>query len=91
MHSAILFILMPNGEPVSDAQQQQRLARDTENAKAKHPGIEVLGENCWLIPLSSGASALAAFVNAANTHRLDHRILFFEKAPDWVQPPKSAS
>ena len=85
MHSALLFIAMPDTATPDGKQRWLVAGRSIEDATAKHSGIETLGENCWLIPLGSGASALAEFVRAADSHKLQHRVLFFEKAPDWVR------
>ncbi len=89
MHSAMLFIMKPDTLRTDGMRQWQEFLGDIESAKPEPTNTEMLADNCWLIPLDSGASFMAVVVAMATGCELGHRILFFERAPQWVQLPKS--
>lgn len=91
MDSVLIFIDMPESREQGAQERWLRLLAGIGNAVKLQPDIQKIGENCWQIPLNNGASGLAAFVTAANNQTLGHRILFFEKPPEWAPPLKSAS
>jgi hypothetical protein len=87
MHSAMLFIQKPANidKEISAQRNWSGFLGDIEVLASMQTDTERLAENCWLIPLGSGASLLSGLISRARSRMLGHRVLFFEKTPDWVQ------
>ena len=74
--------------PVLDAGHDTELqwtafVRVTENIVKPKAGIERLGQNAWLIPLSSDMQALCALVEASRKHRFACRTMFLDHKPSF--------
>ena len=89
MHSALL-VIKPNDQNPGARQHWSAFLGIAESAIRQREDIETLAEGCWLIRLENGASLLAQLVHLATERSLHHQILFFENAPQWVQPSLAA-
>jgi hypothetical protein len=87
MHSAIIVVTMPNNEQrwnkfIADV---DRLGTAQPDPLRKRKDVEQLATNVWLVNFQQNPEPLARIVSAATQHRLPHRILQLDAAPQWLR------
>jgi hypothetical protein len=91
MHSILLSIEIPKKANESDDDQLrkktlawQNLARELQLIATQNKKIEMLGENCWLLPADHGLPFLARAIHTSAGSGLAYRVLFFDEEPKWI-------
>lgn len=85
MNSVLLIVERPDLTIPERLRVWQNFPRVAESIARQEAGVEILGENCWLIPLGSDLLTFVEIVRAAQERQLSCRALFFQDPPRWVR------
>jgi hypothetical protein len=85
MHTAILIVEQPDREQATPYNNWEMAIGKLVTISERHQQIQIPTVGCAIVELTEGPQPLQAALDAAQHCR--YRILFFEKAPQWVQTP----
>ena len=84
MHSVLLVVQSPKNLPTVRMGQWRVQLECLTTTAATIEGCQVLNEGSFLLSLDRASATLATLLRAFD--KLEYRLLFFEKEPQWVLP-----
>jgi hypothetical protein len=92
--NAKFALVIAEEPPLSPDPSERNWGNFMDNVPNKGPlsqGNELIHNNVWLIPLSTGLPFLGKLTGLATVWKIPLRVLFLEEKPDWIlYPPDSA-
>ena len=85
MHSVLIIVDKPADAETEANQAWLAFQKKLSEISKQDVGPQRLDENSVLINVHNELPAFGSLLTVLNDKKLSHRVLFFEKEPEWIQ------